>query len=139
MNLIRVLSATKTSHLKTSWIILAPLVWIRQYIIWKCNLFKHISCFRVIWIFVRMVPEIACEREFPRLYQQWKKQREKNVEGILTKANPWCYLTIPSLPNQTLLSKQVINSTTRLLAGLFGITINPIVSQKVLHLPLYFA
>lgn len=47
------------SHLKTSSVILAPFVRIRQDVIWKCNLFKHISSFRIICILVRMIPKIA--------------------------------------------------------------------------------
>lgn len=47
------------SHLEASCVILPSFVWIRQDIIGECDLLKHISCFRVICILVRMVPAMV--------------------------------------------------------------------------------
>lgn len=47
------------SHLKASCVILPTFVWIRQNSIGERDLLKHISCFRVICIFVRMVPAMT--------------------------------------------------------------------------------
>ena len=46
-----------STNLRSSCIILMPILWIRQDIIGKCNFLKHICCNRIIWVLIRMVPE----------------------------------------------------------------------------------